>query len=183
MADALIETDLLGLCEAIEAKLSEAFPDFKVVQFFREEEERAPLKEPELPALLLEVSELEPNPEGDPGTEQLSVIARFEARVVVNFRTVKGKIEAAKIAGAVAAFMHKERHFHRVKGCPVTVDAIVSDAFYPDLDRFNVWRVDFSCIAWLGESVWTSDGTTPGEPVYSWVPKIGPGNESEYEGV
>lgn len=183
MADALIETDLLGLCEAIEIKLSEAFPDFKIVEFYREEEEREPPKESELPALLLENPELEPNSDEDPGTEQLSVLARFEARVVVNFREDKAKILVAKIAGMVAAFMHKNRHFHRVKGCPVTVDSIMRDNFYPELDRFEVWRIDFHCIAWLGESVWTNDGTTPGEPVYSWVPEIGTGHENDYEGV
>lgn len=183
MADALIETDLAELHTEIGAKLSEAFPMFQVVEFYREEDERAPLREAELPALLLEMSEMEPNNDEDPGTEQLSVLARFEARVVVNFRTPKAKVEVRKIAGAVAAFMHKHRHFHGVKGCPVTVDAIVSDDFYPELDRFEVWRVDFHCIAWLGESVWKDEGTTPSEPVYSWVPNIGPGNESDYEGV
>lgn len=183
MADAIIENDLLELCRAIEAKISAAFPDFKVVQFYREEDERAALKESELPALLLEVPELEPNHDDDPGTEQLSVIARFEARVVVNFREENAKILTATIAGMLGAYMRKYRHFHGIKGCPVTVDTIVSDDFYPELDRYEVWRVDFSCIAWLGETVWTNEGTTPADPVYSWVPKIGPGHESNYEDV
>lgn len=183
MADAVIETDLAELHTAIGAKLAEAFPSFQVVEFYREENERAPLKEAQLPALLLEMTELEPYPEGDPGTEQLAVTARFEARVVINFRTAQAKVEVRKLAGAVAAFMHKNRHFHGVKGCPVTVDSIVSDDFYPELDRFEVWRVDFSCIAWIGETVWTNDGTTPAQPVYSWVPKIGTGNENEYQDV
>lgn len=183
MANAIIETDLGVLHEAIGAKLAEAFPIFKIVEFYREEEEREAPKESELPALLLEMNELEPNLEDTPGTEQLSVFARFEARIVVNFRTPKAKIEVRKLAGAVAAFLFKNKHFHGVKGCPVTVDAIVSDDFYPELDRFEVWRVDFNCIAWLGETVWTNDGKTPSEPVLSWVPNIGPGNEDKYEGV
>lgn len=181
MANAIIETDLLVLCPAIVTKISQAFPAFKTVQFYREEGERAPLKESELPALLLELTELEPNYEDDPGTEQLSVIARFEARIIVGFRTTQAKIETAKLAGAVGAYMRKFSRFHGVMGCPVTVDSIVPDSFYPELDRYEVWRVDFSCIAWLGETVWDNDGTTPSEPVYSWSPNIGIGHDDDYE--
>lgn len=180
MANAIIETDLAVLHEQIGAKLSEAFPAFQVVEFYREEDERAPLKEAQLPALLLEMSELEPDLESDPGTEQLPAIARFEARIVVGFRTAQAKVEVRKLASAVAAFMHKNKRFYG-KGGPVTVDAIVADDFYPELDRFEVWRLDFSIRVWLGETVWTNDGITPLQPVYSWVPNIGIGNEDKYE--
>lgn len=181
MANAIIETDLAVLHEQIGASLSVAFPVFQVVEFYREEDERAPLKEAQLPALLLEMTEMEVDAENDPGTEQLAVIARFEARIVIGFRTPQAKVAVRKLAGAVAAFMRKEPRFYG-KGGAITVDAIIADDFYPELDRFEVWRVDFSIKCWLGETVWTDEGTAPAEPVLSWVPEIGPGNEDKYVG-
>ena len=143
MADALIETDLSALHEQIGQSLKAAFPVFKVVEFYREEEDREPLLNGELPALLLELSEMEPNIDNDPGTEQFPMIARFEARVVIGFRTPQAKVEVRKLAGAVAAFIHKHGRFYGPGGAAV-VDGIVSDDFSPGLDRYEVWRVEFS---------------------------------------
>lgn len=183
MANAITNIDLADLHTAIGSNLSEAFPAFKLVEFYREDEERAAPKESELPALLLEMTEMEPDLDSDPGTEQLAVIARFEARIVINFRTPKAKIEVRKMAGGLAAFIHKNRRFHKLPTGAANIDAIVSDDFYPELDRFQVWRVDFSMLVHLGDTIWTNDEPLEFEPVYSWSPETGTGNDDKYEGV
>ena len=34
---------------------------------------------------------------------------------------------------------------------------MTEDAFYPGLDRYDVWRVDFSIPIHIGESIWKSE--------------------------
>ena len=85
MADAIEGTDIVAMHENIVKKLSDQFKDdFKLIEFYRSENERSPLKKEELPALLLEVPDFELNLEEDAGTEQLPMLARIEARVVID---------------------------------------------------------------------------------------------------
>lgn len=70
--------DLFNLHATIEKKLREQFPKFKLVEFYRSEEERKPPTLNELPSLFLEM-DFEINLDGDSGSEQLPLIARVEA--------------------------------------------------------------------------------------------------------
>lgn len=171
------QIDLEELHGAIVTAISGQFPDIETVEFYREEEERQP--DFDTPACLLELAELEPVPEEDPGTEQLAVYARFEARLVIGFRTERAKIEIRKLAAAFAVFLRQRRW-----GLPVgqaEVLAIAADNFSPELDRFEVWRVEWRQLVHLGESVWIdTTSTMPDEPVYSFSPDIGTGNEEDY---
>lgn len=187
MANANTEITLDELHQAIESAIRAQFPDLKLVSFYREENERAELRKDELPACLLELSEMEPTPEVDPGTEQLAVNARFEARLIIGFRTPRAKLEIRKLAAALAVFLRLKRWPHptepgkTVPTGPAEVIAIMPDEFSPELDRYEVWRVEWTQALHLGEGIWKDDGVTPGTPLYSWVPEIGQGHEGDYK--
>lgn len=189
MANANTEIDLGELHQAIENAIRAQFPDLKLVAFYREDDERAELRRDDLPACLLELSEMEPTPEVDPGTEQLAVSARFEARLIIGFRTPRAKLEIRKLAAALAVFLRLKRWPHptepgkTVPTGPAEVVAIMPDEFSPELDRYEVWRVEWTQTLHLGTSVWKDDGVTPGTPLYSWSPQIGHGHEGDYKDV
>lgn len=194
MANAKTDIDLADLHQAIEQNIRAAFPGLKTVAFYREETERTPLQPSELPACILELSELEPTPDVDPGTEQLAVNARFEARLVIGFRTPRAKLEIRRLAGSFAAWLRLRRWVlttqpdedaepvtRNLPTGPADVVAIMPDEFDPELDRFEVWRVEWLQPLHLGIGVWTDEGVTPGAPLYSWAPRIGHGHEQDYQ--
>lgn len=158
MADALTEVEIEALHDAIESGIKTAFPALQTVQFYREETDRV---EPvATPACLLSIDEFNPTPDKDPGTGQLATEARFSARLILGFRTERAKIEARKLACAIAAYLHLRRWPGVVTG-PGDVSAIMPDEFDPALDQFEVWRVEWSHAVHLGESVWKGEGVTP----------------------
>lgn len=183
MANAITNIDLGELHQAIQAAIQAQFPAFKIVEFYREEEDRKPPPPEQLPACLLEMSEMEAALDEDPGTEQLPVYARFEARVMIGFRTPRAKIEIRKLAGALAAWIFKNKHFHGKPTGPAEIIGLSPDDFDPELDRFEVWRVEWRSIVHLGETIWTDEGVTPSAPLYSWSPDIGNGNAHKYQDV
>lgn len=187
MANAITNISLENLHNAIVAEIKRAFPNLATVEFYREENDRKQLP---LPACLLELSEMDAAGDLDPGTEQLAVTARFEARFVIGFRTPKAKIEIRSLAAGFAAHLRSMLRWpdplHPGKAVPTgpcEVTGCYPDDFDPALDKYEVWRVEWQQVLHLGDTVWTDDGTTPENPVYSWAPDIGAGNESSYEPV
>lgn len=189
MANAITNIDLADLHAAIERDIQAAFPALKTVAFYREEDERTPPTPEQLPACLLELSEMEPTPDVDPGTMQLAVNARFEARVMLSFREPRAKLEIRKLAAALAAWLRLRRWSHPTEAGktlptgPAEVIQILPDDFSPELDRFEVWRVEWQQPIHLGETIWTDEGVVPGAPLYSWSPDIGTGNADKYQDV
>ncbi|WP_441228013.1 hypothetical protein AB7813_08385 [Tardiphaga sp. 20_F10_N6_6] len=190
MANAITNVDLADLHDAIVRDIQAQFPALKIVQFYREETDREAPKPEELPACLLSLCEMEPAPDVDPGTEQLAVHARFEARLIVGFRTPQAKLEVRKLAGAFAAWLRLRRWSHpnptkdgqTLPTGPAYVISIMPDDFSPVLDRFEVWTVEWlQDTVHLGNTIWTDEGMTPGHPMYSWLPDIGTGNEDKYQ--
>jgi hypothetical protein len=162
MADALTEIDLDDLHDAIETQIAAAFPTLQTVEFYREDR-----KTVVAPACLLELVEFETaGAEPDPGTGQLAMLARFEAELILGFRTANAKREARKLAANLAAFLHLRRWTGIVTG-PGEVVGCYKDDFAPELDQFEVWRVEWSHIIHLGQSVWVPDGSITPTTVYS----------------
>lgn len=183
MADAIAGVDFDQLHDVIEEKLRAQFPAFQLVQFYRDEEERKAPAAKELPALLLELTNFEIDDQGDMGTEQLPLIARFEARIIDTFNQRRAKINVRKLAAGVALYIFQNKHFTQLGKYGVglsTVEDISEDAFFPELDRFEVWRVDFSTQIVVGENVWAESGVTP-TPVFSYSPEIGSDHEDKYQ--
>lgn len=176
------ETTLDQFYAAVVNDIRAAFPVFATVEFDREDRENIPL-----PAVLLEISEFEDANDMDPGSEQWSVDARVEALVLLGFREAAVKMEVRKAATALAVWLRKRRFSHpskpgkKLPTGEVRLQGCYKDDFNPELDQYEIWRVEWTQNMTLGPSVWAgeTDGTTP-TPVYSWAPAIGTGNEDQY---
>lgn len=158
----------LGLAlDGIVAAISAQFPTFKTV--VAEDESRTELK---VPAIVVQISELEPDPEKDPHTGQYPCMVRLEARVIMGHRTAQVRREIAKAAGALAAFTNSNRF-----GTPWGAAVILScepDEFDPEARQFDIWRVEWAHQADLGPSYFVDEGVTPEMVLTSWAPEIGP---------
>ncbi|HKY46145.1 MAG TPA: hypothetical protein VJM50_23845 [Pyrinomonadaceae bacterium] len=177
MADANTEVDLQALHEAIRSQIAAAFPSFKTVEFYRDDEdEKMPT-----PACLLHMTEAEPAPEQDAGTGQWPALLRFEAHIIMAHRSDVTPIEIRKAATAVATWLHLRRWGPATPTDPCAVIACEPDEFAPNLDKFKVWRVEWVNMAMLGVSAWHNDGTIPDDALYSWSPEIGIGHEDDYQ--
>lgn len=172
MAEPDTGIDIGDLIDAIIADLAAAFPALTVEAY---QEDR---RDVHLPGVMVSLLDMEPDPDDDPMTEQLAVVARFQAHVILGFRTPSVMREAPRLAGALAKHIHQRRF-----GRPITpgvVTMIEQDQFLPELDQFEVWRVDWQHVLHLGVSVWNNDGVIPTQILLSYPPKIGPGNEEHY---
>jgi hypothetical protein len=137
MANAITGVDLDQLHDVIEAKFRAQFPVFQLVQFYRDEEERKAPTAKELPALLLELTSFDIDEQGDQGTEQLPLIARFEARIIDTFNQRRAKINVRKLAAGLALYIFKNKHFTQLGKFGVGVSSlgdISEDGFFPELD-------------------------------------------------
>lgn len=180
MANANTAVTLDAVHAAIVAKIAAQYPTVHTVAAYRLDRKSLPL-----PAILVELTEMEAAPAGDaldPGTGQLSVWARFEARVILGFRTTNAKLEVRKLAAALAQYVHLNRW--GVPVGPAEVIGCYEDDFGQvgangELEQFEIWRVEWRQVIHIGSSVWT-DTVTPDQPVYSWVPDVGIGHEADY---
>lgn len=170
MSDAI---DLGAALDTIVAAIAAEFDTFKTVA--AEDESRSELK---VPAIIVQLSELEPLPDNDAHTGQFPCLVRLEARVILGHRTPKVRREVVKAAGALAAFLHNNR-----LGVPWGAAAIVAvepDEFAPQADQVDIWRVEWAHEVDIGPSYFVDDSTTPTQVLTSWVPDIGPAHEAAY---
>lgn len=165
------DISLATLHAAIVADIQAQFPQLVTVEFYREDRQNLPK-----PACLLELTELEAIPDDDPGTEQLAVMAKFEAELVVSFRTPNAKQSIRVLAGAFAAWLRMRRWTNPAdptKKLP-TGEAQVIGAYQDDfaimgrqrqdaLEQFEIWRVEWQQRIHLGNTIWTDEGTTPSD--------------------
>jgi len=170
MAEAL---DLGAALDTVVATLAAAFPTFKTVA--AEDESRKTL---EVPAIVVQMSELEPDPDKDSHTGQFPCLVRIEARIILGYRTPNVRREVIKAAGALAAAVHNERL--GVAWGAAVVLAVEPDDFAPQADQFDIWRVEWAHAADIGPSFFIDDGLTPTQLLTSWSPDIGPAHEDDY---
>ncbi len=165
--------DLGAALDTVIAMLAAEFDSFKTVA--AEDEARKALA---VPALIVQISELEPDPDKDPHTGQFPCLIRLEARIVMGHRTPGVRREVLRAAGAVAAFVHSNRL--GVAWGAATVIAVDPDEFAPQADSFDIWRVEWVHAADLGTSYFVDDGVTPARVLTSWSPDIGLAHEADY---
>lgn len=168
------EIDLDALHTAVVNAIEEQFPSVVTVADYREDRQRLPL-----PAILIELDDIEAAPDEDPGTEQLAARTRWIARIIIGFRTANAEREVRKLAAALGAFIHMQRWGQPVEAAQVLT--ISPDTFDPSLDQYVVWAVEWQQIVHLGASVWKPDGELPETVLYSHVPRIGIPYEDEYK--
>lgn len=175
MADANTKVELGPLHDAIRLQIETAFTGFKTVEFYRDDEAEGMAT----PACLLELTETEPQPEMDVGTQQWSTLLRFEARIIMAHRGPATALALRRAATALATWLNLRRWGPETPGDPCQVIACESDEFSPVMDKFKVWRVEWVQRVDLGEPVWKNDGVVP-EALYSWAPEIGIPHEGKY---
>ena len=168
------EIDLDTLHQNIIDRVAEQFPSVVTVADYREDRQRLPL-----PAILIELDDIEAAPDEDPGTEQLAARTRWIARIIIGFRTANAEREIRKLAAALGAFIHMQRWGQPVEAAQVLT--ISPDTFDPSLDQYVVWAVEWQQVVHLGASVWKPDGELPEAVLYSHVPRIGIPYEPEYK--
>ncbi|PZQ21169.1 MAG: hypothetical protein DI569_12965 [Sphingopyxis macrogoltabida] len=175
--DANTEITLDGLHAAIVVAIRGQFPSLDFVEAYSEDRDKIPT-----PACLVELTEFEADADTDPGTGQLSGVANFSARFLMGFRQpgLLPKLEIRKLALAFAAFAHKQRW-----GQPVGAAQVVGawpDDFDPELDQYEVWRVEWRQTIDLGETVWKPT-PIPTTVHLGTAPAIGPGHVDDYEQI
>ncbi len=189
MQDNYPDLDLGVLLEAIVADIKARFPSMVNVQFFADEpEERVELT---VPAILLEVSEMEVDTDSDPGTEQLAVNLSFSAFVVISgLQDGNTKLQIRQLAAALVSWL-RMRHWrdpsnpgtdeepNYLQSDPAMPVGAYRDDFSPELDRYEVWRVDWEQRVYLGHSVFD----TTFLPSKVWLgldPDIGAEHREDY---
>lgn len=166
--DANTNITLEVIYAAIEADIKAKFPALVTVEFDREDRKTLPK-----PACLLTLVEFEASPDNDPMTEQLCVLASFEAELVIGFNGLNAKKNIRKLAANMAAWLHNRRWNmpgytgepgragSKLPTGPCMVGGAYPDEFQPELDQFEIWRVEWSQLIHLGDTVWTNEGVTP----------------------
>lgn len=168
------EVALDTLHQAILDHIAAAYPALATVSDYPEERRHL-----SLPACLVEMAEMDGVPDLDPGTGQLALMTRWEARLIIGWRTASAAREIRRLAGALGVTIHQQRWGLPVG--PAEVLGMTPDAFEPQLDQFVVWRVDWQQVVHLGESVWSpASSLVPSEILYSTAPEIGPVHEEAY---
>lgn len=167
--------DLDALHQAIIDTLRQRFPDLRTVDDYPDDRQRVPA-----PALLIELIELAPMPDDDPGNGQLAMEANFEARYIVGFRGLDQQRAVRRNAAALAHFVHQQRWGLGIE--PARVISCERDEFSPDLDEYHVWRLSWAQTVFVGESIW-DDGVTPTEVWVGVSPHIGPKDQEQYRRV
>ncbi len=89
------------------------------------------------------------------------------------------KREIRKFSAAFAAWLRLKR-WPGVSTDAAQVIGCYPDEFDPDLDQYEVWRVEWSQVLYLGTNVWTNEGKIPTQVFVGNNPKIGTGHEADY---
>ncbi|QJT95028.1 hypothetical protein HGO53_01140 [Wolbachia endosymbiont of Diaphorina citri] len=115
-------------------------------------------KELVAPAVFVELSGFEKG--HDPGTEELALKVRFEARIVVDGTVEYSSLVVRSLAAEVARVVNKNTW--NVKNIsPAEFLSAEPDGFRPELDAYLVWMVDWSHQLHLGKSVWEEGEIKP----------------------
>ncbi|WP_341814548.1 hypothetical protein [Wolbachia endosymbiont (group A) of Dendrolimus pini] len=115
-------------------------------------------KELVAPAVFVELSGFEKG--HDPGTEELALKARFEARIVIDSTIENAAIIVRSLAAEVAKVVDKNTWNVKNVSPGEFISAEV-DGFRPELDAYLVWMVDWSHQLHLGKSIWTENKIKP----------------------
>ncbi|MFT4314684.1 MAG: hypothetical protein AB3P11_06425 [Wolbachia pipientis] len=115
-------------------------------------------KELVAPALFVELVSLESGK--DPGTEELALKARFEARIVIDSTVENASIIVRSLATEVARVVNKNT-WNMKNVSPGEFISGGGDDFRPELDAYLVWMVEWSHQLHLGKSIWEEGKIKP----------------------
>ncbi|MCG8294262.1 hypothetical protein [Pseudomonas entomophila] len=134
------------------------------------------LEQVAVPAVVIEVAEWEPGP--DPGTGEVGVDIRFEARVIVAGEEDHSLRVAAFAAAQLTVLLRMQTWGLELE--PAKFVRAAQDWTRPELDGYAVWVVEWTQVIYLGEEEWPWPNQPPGSIVWGFVPETGQGNEGSY---
>ncbi|MCJ7475812.1 MAG: hypothetical protein MUP39_02265, partial [Wolbachia endosymbiont of Homalodisca vitripennis] len=103
------------------------------------------------PALFVELVSLESGK--DPGTEELALKARFEARIVIDSTIENAPIIVRSLASEVAKVVNKNT-WNVENVSPGEFISAEIDGFRPELDAYSVWLIEWIHLLHIGRSIW-----------------------------
>ncbi len=142
-----------GLHEAICKTLKEEIPAIQTCEVYP-----AIRREIIAPAVFVELASLESGK--DPGTEELALRARFEARVVVNGTVEDSQVVVRSLAAEVARVVNKNT-WNVENVSPGEFLSAGVDDFKPELDAYLVWLVEWVHEVHTYQSMWSETGIIP----------------------
>ena len=142
-----------NLHKTICSKLREEIPAIQTCEVYPTERRKIIA-----PAVFVELVSLEPGK--DPGTEELALRARFEARVVVDGTVEDASIVVRELAAEVARVVNKNT-WETEKVSPGEFVSAEVDGFKPELDAYQVWVVEWFHELHVGKSIWSETGVIP----------------------
>ncbi|ALI04584.1 hypothetical protein C1Y08_16330 [Pseudomonas sp. FW306-02-F02-AA] len=153
------------LYQAVEQHLTTHLPGVQAVTVWPNISDRVAL-----PAVFLELAEIEPGP--DIGTGETTLVCKFEARIIVDPIKLHHQRQAVQLATQLAVLLRAQTW-----GLPVDPAEFVQaqqDWTQPALDGYTVWLVEWTQQIYLGAEQWP----WPEEPPGSLVIDIAPGDGS-----
>ena len=148
----------------IETRIREAIPGLAYVGTMPDK-----LQHVALPAVVLELAEFEPG--RDPGTGEVGVDARFEARVIVGSEQEQCQQQAAFAAAQLAVLLRMQTWGLEIEQAEFVRAA--QDWTRPELDGYAVWVVEWTQGIYLGDEEWP----WPDQPPGTLVLAVGPDGE------
>ncbi len=158
---------------AIEERIKQAIPGLGYVGTMPEGVKRV-----DPPAVVLELVGFE-DADKDPGTGEVAVDARFEARVIIGQEEPNCLHIAAFVAAQLTVLLRMQSW-----GLPVEFAQFVRaerDWSRPELDSCAVWVVEWTQIIYLGVEEWPWPNQPPGSLLFGFSPSTGPGSEHTYQ--
>lgn len=153
------------LYQAIEAHIRIHLPDVCTVAMWPDIRDRIPL-----PAVLIELAEIEPG--HDPGTGETSLSCKFEARVITDPIHRDHHQQAVFLAGQLAVLLRMQSWGVKVE--PAEFVQSMPDWTKPELDGYTVWVVEWTQQIYLGDAEWPWPDQPPGTLVLNLEPGDGP---------
>ncbi|OAM02909.1 hypothetical protein [Wolbachia endosymbiont of Dactylopius coccus] len=134
------------LHNAICNKLKEEIPAIQTCEIYP-----SIRKELLAPAVFVELSSLEKG--SDPGTGELALRVRFEARIVIDSTIENAPIIVRSLASEVAKVVNKNT-WNVENVSPGEFISGGGDDFRPELDAYLVWMVEWVHTIHVGRSIW-----------------------------
>lgn len=129
-----------------------------------------------LPAVLIELAEMEPGT--DPGTGETALVGRFQARAIVDPSQAGADLVVRELAARIAVGLT-----HATWGLEITPAQLVQigeDSFKPELDAYLVWVVEWTHEFHLGDMAWPYPDESGLTVVLGVYPETGAGKETSY---
>lgn len=135
-----------------------------------------------LPTVLLELADAEPGQ--DPGTGELAIKTRWEARCVYDPTAPRAELAVRALAMSVAHAVWRRGALGGGLRCGACrLERLGPDALRPELDSYLVWVVEWTAQIHVGQSVWDGEGVMPSQIFLGYAPRVGIPHESEYEPI